>query len=305
MACASTEPRPAGNIWSAQVLAHLARRRRCAVSLTTVAAGAGDVLPAATTAASRDGNLTVVLTSVGTYDAEEFDAALGALRTRIALLRKNGILEVDGVSVRRRGHDVVVHMTGVADASAAQDLVVPAGLSLRPVLADLPPPASLVVDDDATRRAIVSCDASAIIRLAELPTTQATAEQPDDCVVLPIRKSKARLLLGPSALVGTDVDSAKTNLASGVGFVIDVRLKPEGLAKFNVLAATSYRQTPPQNQVAIVLDGVVQSNPAFQAPQFKGVVQISGGFSSSEAVDLANIINYGTFPMKLKSVTAA
>src|SRR5262249_52507445 len=47
----------------------------------------------------------------------------------------------------------------------------------------------------------------------------------------------------------------------------------------------------------IVLDGVVQSNPAFQASSFSGPVQITGNFSQTEAADLAKIIQYGGLPV--------
>jgi preprotein translocase subunit SecD len=82
-----------------------------------------------------------------------------------------------------------------------------------------------------------------------------------------------------------------------------MKLSGSGLQKFNDLAATSYGQPSPQDQVAIVLDGVVQSNPAFQSPNFDGDVQITGSFSSSEASDLAKLINYGSLPVQLKELT--
>ena len=76
-----------------------------------------------------------------------------------------------------------------------------------------------------------------------------------------------------------------------------------GKAKFNQLAATSFSKTPPQNAVAIVLDGVVQSAPAFQTPIFDGDVEISGNFSQTDAEDLATVLKFGSLPVQLKELT--
>jgi preprotein translocase subunit SecD len=70
-----------------------------------------------------------------------------------------------------------------------------------------------------------------------------------------------------------------------------------------VLAAHAYGRVSPQNEVALVLDGMVYSNPAFQEPRFDGVIQVSGNFTKSEADELALAINYGAFPVTLKRVT--
>jgi len=112
------------------------------------------------------------------------------------------------------------------------------------------------------------------------------------------------VLLGPTVMTGNDVDSAKKNFQSGVGNVVEMTLKDQGLTKFNALAAKSFGQTSPTNEVAIVLDSIVQSNPAFQSANFSGPVQISGNFSTSEAEDLAKLINYGALPVKLEQQTA-
>jgi preprotein translocase subunit SecD len=85
--------------------------------------------------------------------------------------------------------------------------------------------------------------------------------------------------------------------------VVLLDLTSDGLKKFNDLAQSSFGQPSPQNEVAIVLDGQVQSNPAFQEPTFDGTVQITGNFSSQDADDLASIIKYGRLPVELKELT--
>src|SRR5213075_1548801 len=76
-----------------------------------------------------------------------------------------------------------------------------------------------------------------------------------------------------------------------------------GLKTFNQMASAQVTQPAPQNQVAITLDGVVQSAPAFQTGSFTGDVQISGSFTSSSAADLATVVNYGALPVQLKKLT--
>ena len=53
-----------------------------------------------------------------------------------------------------------------------------------------------------------------------------------------------------------------------------------------------------------MLDGVVQSAPAFQPPSFTGDVQITGNFSKDDAEDLATLLKYGALPVQLEQQTA-
>ena len=75
--------------------------------------------------------------------------------------------------------------------------------------------------------------------------------------------------LGPAALTGQGRRAAPTrSSAAGQGYVVDLTLERRRAAtKFNALAAEAFPKPPPQNQVAIVLDGIVQSAPAFQEPR--------------------------------------
>jgi preprotein translocase subunit SecD len=80
-------------------------------------------------------------------------------------------------------------------------------------------------------------------------------------------------------------------------------LKDDGQTAFNKLAADSFPKQAPQNAVAIVLDGVVQSAPAFQTGNFDGDVSITGNFSEGDAKDLATVLQYGALPVQLKELT--
>ena len=56
-------------------------------------------------------------------------------------------------------------------------------------------------------------------------------------------------------------------------------------------------QASPQNQAAIVLDGLVYSAPRVNEAINTGNAQITGNFSQAEASDLANVLKYGALPL--------
>ena len=62
-------------------------------------------------------------------------------------------------------------------------------------------------------------------------------------------------------------------------------------AKFNAMAAALFGRPAPRNEVAVVVDGVVYSAPAFQAMSFSGAVQLTGNFTTRQATSLASTIN--------------
>jgi len=164
--------------------------------------------------------------------------------------------------------------------------------------------------DEATRAAVASCDANQIGALVaagtEIPNTTRADDTRSVCVVLPLRDSQGgapRLLLGPTELTGKGVGSARSRFSQGQGYTVSVRFTKEGADAFDALAAASFPKSPPENQVAIVLDGIVQSAPAFQTDSFSGDVEISGSFTPNEAADLATIINYGALPVQLEELT--
>jgi preprotein translocase subunit SecD len=134
--------------------------------------------------------------------------------------------------------------------------------------------------------------------------TSAADNKRDATVVLCDRDGEVAYQLGPAALTGKGVSSASSQFQQGgEGWVVVLDLNSDGSAKFNQLAATSFPKSPPQNAVAIELDGIVQSAPAFQTSSFDGNVQISGDFSQSEAEDLATVLKFGALPVQLKELT--
>ena len=71
----------------------------------------------------------------------------------------------------------------------------------------------------------------------------------------------------------------------------------EGTSKFGALTTSVTKLAAPQNQVAIVLDGLVVSAPRINEAINGGSAQITGSFSQEEASNLANVLKYGALPL--------
>src|SRR6476660_8848655 len=92
--------------------------------------------------------------------------------------------------------------------------------------------------------------------------------------------SPVRYAVGAVALTGQDVADARADsIPSPAEWVVIFRLNDAGTSKLNRLARALYNRQPPENSGAIVVDGVVQSAPAFRESSFTGDVQISGNFA--------------------------
>jgi preprotein translocase subunit SecD len=281
------------------------------------------LLPPRGAEAAPASGLTITFTTTATNPSRALDSFATIMRQRLARGGAHG-------SVVRRDAVLIVHLRDVADPTAAAAQLsrffsAPVTLQFRPVLANVPParggPAN-PSNTPAVSSAIATCNANQIGQLlsagADLPTTPLENNDPRNCVILPVRNSKQRLLLAPvtanptlgvpAGLTGSDISGASSTFQSGQDYAVDVTLTSEGLAKFNGLADASYNASnpgsnAPRDEVAIVLDGLVYSNPAFQTSTFTGPVQITGSYSKSQASDLATVINYGAIPqLKIQSI---
>ena len=111
-----------------------------------------------------------------------------------------------------------------------------------------------------------------------------------------------RYVLGPAALTGSIVKSASAQLVNGT-WVVDFTLTSSGSSAWDKLAAQQFHQI-----IAVDLGGTVISAPITSATSsapssFNGSVQVSGGFTESQAKELAVELNYGSLPVKLNRLT--
>ncbi|MGW0970771.1 SecDF P1 head subdomain-containing protein [Streptomyces sp. NPDC002516] len=109
--------------------------------------------------------------------------------------------------------------------------------------------------------------------------------------------TRTKFALGPTAVDGAHVTSAESvrDTQSG-GRLVRLRFDSVGARQFSALTAAQAVNTPPQNQLAIVLDGVVISAPSVSGRLDGGTVDISGAFTPASADRLAATIGSGALP---------
>jgi preprotein translocase subunit SecD len=106
--------------------------------------------------------------------------------------------------------------------------------------------------------------------------------------------------LGPVAVRGTEVSEAEAaNDEQSNGWYVKLDFTSAGAMKFADVTGRLAQQMAPQNQFAIVLDGVVVSAPSVSAAITGGEAQISGSFTKQEAQQLAAQLNTGALPVHL------
>ncbi len=111
-----------------------------------------------------------------------------------------------------------------------------------------------------------------------------------------------KYVLAPADLVGTDIESATAGLPQqgAGGWQVELLMTTEGAKKFATSTQTLSAQQTPNDQFAIVLDGVVISAPSVNEPILGGSAVISGSFTADEARALAQVLKYGALPVSLE-----
>ncbi|QAY71128.1 protein translocase subunit SecD [Xylanimonas protaetiae] len=115
-----------------------------------------------------------------------------------------------------------------------------------------------------------------------------------------------KYILGPVEIEGTNISSASSGLVPGPNgtvtneWGVNLTLDSTGAKQF---AATTERLAAfgdgsPQNQFAIVLDGLVVSAPGTNEPIRDGRAMISGSFTRDSAAALANQLSFGALPLQ-------
>lgn len=161
-------------------------------------------------------------------------------------------------------------------------------------------PAPAPAAGDAAAPAAAPADADVTAKFATLDCTNTanrqgngSVDQPGDTIVACDRAGKAKYLLAPAKVVGTDVKGAVARLdPNGTNqWEVSVSFTGDGQKKFTDLTAATVGK-----QVAIVLDGVAVSAPVIQNT-IPGDAQITGNFDKTEAQNLSNVLKYGALPL--------
>jgi preprotein translocase subunit SecD len=110
-------------------------------------------------------------------------------------------------------------------------------------------------------------------------------------VILPDRKRTSCYVLGPAIVTGKSIGSASSNYDPSQGWVANVHFKNNDF--LDKIAGPLVGK-----DVAIELDGVVQSAPNIHTGITGRNVQISGTFSQGDAKQLALVLRYGALPVQ-------
>jgi preprotein translocase subunit SecD len=193
------------------------------------------------------------------------------------------------------------------------------GPSRRPSPSNATTTTTTTPTTSTTAAATTTTIGGATTTTASGPTTTGTAP-PLDANGVPVQKSDPKTSqilpvhgsnppqycpVGPAQGTGevfSDNASATIIPGKGWGVVVDLRPGAKGEDVWNTLATQCYNAetTCPTKQIAIELDGSLQSVATVETPTFNGSVQISGSFSQSDAKNLARVINSGSLPVQLE-----
>ena len=105
---------------------------------------------------------------------------------------------------------------------------------------------------------------------------------------------------GQLLFTGAEVSSAAPGFDQQGRRAVDIKLHDQGAQIFDQYAAQHNNQ---RDQIAIVLDGIVQSAPTINASRFGGQVQIQGSFTTAEVTNLVTVLKYGALPNPIEEVS--
>jgi preprotein translocase subunit SecD len=212
----------------------------------------------------------------------------------------------DGSSTTEPPEDTDSTETTEADgASDESGFGMAPGESAAPVFQD--DPATTTTAPEETTSTTVAGEgeipADLLAGLELTPPEEDEADQPVTLAQLDEDGNEvARFQLGPTEATGEILSSASARL-EGVGqWLVAVEIKGNRLDDFNRIATSCFNKQPtcPTGQLAIVLDGVVESAPGIENPTFdRQGVSITGQFTEREAKDLALVLKYGSLPVEL------
>ncbi len=218
---------------------------------------------------------------------EEKSEAMARLLERLrGRIDKFGVSEV---GIRRQDESrVIIELPGAKDPDRVMDIIKARGkLEFR------------MVDAEATAK-LTTND----IYLGSVTKEAKATKVPEDCEVLYYYNKKdefQRRLRGAPVIIKTNVALPGeylrgANVGSGefMEIAVDFELNVQGAEMFAEVTAANVGK-----QLAIVLDGNVISAPNIRGEIPGGRGQITGGFSSEEASDLATILKEGALPLSI------
>lgn len=233
--------------------------------------------------------------------SEAIDQAVSIIRQRVNSL---GVAESE-VTAQGSGtnRQIVISVPGDSGRRVVDLVGQTAELRFRQVLAETSALTAGGTSTAATPAPGVSADVNA--KFAALDCANPTSRQgtgadaPTDIIVACSRSGATKYILGQAEVLGRQVSKASAGIdqQGASGWYVLLTFNGEGTTAFGNITARVTTLASPQNQVAIVLDGLVVSAPSIREAIPSGNAQITGSFSQTEAQDLANVLKYGALPL--------
>ncbi len=239
----------------------------------------------------------------GKVTSESIDQAVAIIRQRVNSL---GVAESEvsaqGTGVNRQ---IVISVPGETGRRIVDLVGQTAELRFRPVLAEGAASATTVSPDAANTTLPPGVTPELNAQFAALDCTKPENRQGGGgdneavAIVSCDRGGISKYILAPAEVLGRQVTQAASALdpQGTSGWYVTLDFDGEGTSKFGAMTTRVTTLPPPQNQAAIVLDGLVYSAPRINEPINTGTAQITGNFSQTDAQDLSNVLKYGALPL--------
>jgi preprotein translocase subunit SecD len=237
----------------------------------------------------------------GSVTSESIDQAVAIIRQRVNSL---GVAESE-VAAQGTGanRQIVISVPGETGRRIVDLVGQTAELRFRPVLVEGAANATSISTDPASLPAGVTPELSAQFASLDCSLPQnrqgASGGNETQAVVSCDRGGIAKYILAPAEVLGKQVTQATSLIdpQGGSGWYVTLDFDGEGTSKFGAMTSRLTSLPAPQNQAAIVLDGLVYSAPRINEAINTGTAQITGNFSQADAQDLANVLKYGALPL--------
>ena len=237
----------------------------------------------------------------GKVTSEAIDQAVSIIRQRVNSL---GVAESEVASQGSgTNRQIVISVPGESGRRVIELVGQTAELRFRQVLAETSGVPTTATDAAATPPAGISPELNALYAALDctIPENrQGTgSDVATDVILACSNDGGAKYILAGAEVLGRQVSkaTAAVDTTTGGNWFVSLTFNGEGTKAFGDQTARVVSLTAPQNQVAIVLDGLVVSAPRINEAIRGGSAQITGNFTQVEAQDLANVLKYGSLPL--------
>ncbi|MDR3306266.1 MAG: protein translocase subunit SecD [Endomicrobium sp.] len=218
---------------------------------------------------------------------DAIDRAIEIMRNRVDQF---GVAEP---LITRQGEKwIVIQLPGIKDPQAAKDLIGKTAL-LEFRIVNNSNEANKVLD-------LIRDEGIAPIQYRQNPSAYPNIEavMPQDASVFESKEDSRYYVLDKALLTGASLTNAKVDFSGQFGQpVVAIEFNREGARTFEEITGKNI-----QKNLAIVLDGIVQSAPVINQKIPEGKAVIQGGFNTESAKLLATVLRAGALPAPVRVI---